>query len=140
MQVCKLDWSQREQNKRTLALHRDLLRLRKTDPVISRQASAASGELDGALIAPEAFVLRFFSDEHGDRLLITNLGIGLALAPAPEPLLAPPWGKRWKEVWSSECVDYGGYGTPALDAEGEGWRIPAQTTVLLAARDIEEQR
>ena len=83
------------------------------------------------MLDDHAFVLRYFSRTHGDRLLVVNLGIGLGLDPAPEPLLAPPAGMRWKTKWSSECVEYGGYGTPPLDAEGQGWRIPAQATVLL---------
>jgi hypothetical protein len=33
--------------------------------------------------------------------------------------------------WSSESTRYGGSGTPPLDQEGRGWRIPAQATVLL---------
>ena len=138
MQVAKLDWSQRETNRQALALHRDLLRLRREDPVISRQPGAASGELDGAVIALEAFALRFFSDDHGDRLLIVNLGSGLALAPAPEPLLAPPSGARWRLLWSSECVEYGGSGTPPPDADDRGWKLPAQSAVLLAAQTAEE--
>jgi maltooligosyltrehalose trehalohydrolase len=137
MRMSKVDWAERDENRHTLALHRDLLRLRRTDPVISRQASAATGELDGAVIAPHAFVLRFFSPEHGDRLMIVNLGIGLSFPSVAEPLLAPPFGKRWTEIWSSERVEYGGYGTPAQDAEWHGWKIPAQATVLLATRDIE---
>jgi maltooligosyltrehalose trehalohydrolase len=140
MRICQLDWSQRERNRASLALHCDLLRLRREDPVISRQAAASAVELDGAVIAPLAFCLRFFSDEHGDRLLVVNLGIGLDLSPAPEPLLAPTSGKEWATLWSSEGADYGGYGTPPLDAEGQGWRIPAHIAVLLAARDVEEAR
>jgi maltooligosyltrehalose trehalohydrolase len=135
MEKCRIDWRQREENRRSLALHRELLRLRREDPVISRQPAADPRERDGAVIAPQAFCLRFFSEEHGDRLLVVNLGIGLALDPAPEPLLAPPAGKRWQMLWSSECAEYGGYGTPELDAEGAGWHIPAQSTVLLAASE-----
>jgi maltooligosyltrehalose trehalohydrolase len=140
MHRCRLDWSERDTNQEWLSLHRDLLRIRREDPVISQQRGASSCALDGAVIAPDAFCLRYFADGEGDRLLIVNLGIGLDLAPAPEPLLAPPPGKRWKMLWSSESVEYGGYGTPPLDAEGKGFRIPAQVTVLLAARDVEEGR
>ena len=87
----------------------------------------------GAVLDDHAFVLRYFSTKHGDRLLVINLGIGLTLRPAPEPLLAPPAGRRWKMKWSSECVAYGGYGTPPLDAEGAAFQIPAQCAVLLTA-------
>jgi maltooligosyltrehalose trehalohydrolase len=137
MEAARLDWSQRERNHESLALHRDLLRLRRADPVIAQQSGACNGAADGAVIAPNAFAIRFFSAEHGDRLLIVNLGIGLDLSPAPEPLMAPPFGKRWHMLWSSECVEYGGYGTPRLDDDTRGWRIPPQATVLLAARDME---
>ena len=136
MEMARLDWSQRDRNTESLTLHRDLLRLRRDDPVISRQGGVTDGSLDGAVIASQAFVIRYFSDEHGDRLLVVNLGIGLDLAPAPEPLMAPPYGKRWAMLWSSESVEYGGYGTPRLDDESRGWRIPPQATVLLAARDM----
>ena len=136
MEMCRIDWMQRERNESSLRLHRDLIALRKSDPVISAQSSAATGALDGAVIADEAFVLRYFSPEHGDRLLVVNLGIGTTLHPAPEPLLAPAAGTRWRMKWSSEMVEYGGYGTPPLDAEGTGFRIPAQCTVLLVAEEM----
>jgi maltooligosyltrehalose trehalohydrolase len=137
MESCRIDWPQTDENRRSLSLHRELLRLRREDPVISRQPAADPRDRDGAVIAPHAFCLRCFSEEFGDRLIVVNLGIGLALDPAPEPLLAPPAGKRWQMVWSSDSAEYGGYGTPPLDAEGEGWHIPAQSTVLLAARERE---
>ena len=137
MEICRLDWKEREKNQGSLRLHRDLISLRSSDPVLSSQAGAATGSLDGAVLDDEAFVLRYFSAEHGDRLLVVNLGIGLTLHPAPEPLLAPPAGTRWSLLWSSECVDYGGYGIPPVDEEGKGFRIPAQCAVLLAARPVE---
>ena len=133
MEVCRIDWSEREKNQASLRMHRDLIALRKTDPVLRRQLGAASGDLDGAVLDDHAFVLRYFSEEHGDRLLVVNLGIGLTLHPAPEPLLAPPAGRRWQLKWSTECADYGGYGTPPVDGEGAGFVIPGQCAVLLAA-------
>jgi maltooligosyltrehalose trehalohydrolase len=105
--------------------------------VLSRQGGAADNSLDGAVLGDHAFVLRYFSDDHGDRLIVVNLGVGLTLHPAPEPLLAPPSGRQWKTLWSSECVEYGGYGTPPLDEEGQGFRLPAQCTVLLGAMAAE---
>ncbi|HET9426680.1 MAG TPA: malto-oligosyltrehalose trehalohydrolase [Gemmatimonadaceae bacterium] len=131
MRVSRLDWSERERHGASLALHRDLITLRKSDPVIAAQCGAATGDLDGAVLDDHAFVLRYFSRRHGDRLLVVNLGIRLKLAPATEPLLAPPTGARWITRWSSEDVEYGGYGTPPLDADDQGWVIPAQAAVLL---------
>ncbi len=126
---CKLDLSEREKHAEVYALHRDLLRLRREDAVFSRPYKRG---LDGAVLAPEAFVLRFFDedDEAGDRLLVVNLGADLHLDPAPEPLLAPPDDARWETLWSSESVAYGGCGTAPLDTE-ENWRIPGHAAVAL---------
>src|SRR6185369_12597641 len=68
-------------------LHRDLLHIRKTDPVISRQ----SGEnIEGATLSDQALIIRWLDDSSGDRLLLVNLGMQLELHALPEPLLAPP--------------------------------------------------
>ena len=136
MEASRIDWDERDTNTATLRMHRDLIALRKSDPVISGQQGAATGGLDGAVLDQDAFALRFASAEHGDRLLIVNLGSGLTLHPNPEPLLAPPPDRRWRIAWSSECVEYGGYGTPEIDQEDFGFRIPAQCTVLLAAEQV----
>ena len=48
----------------------------------------AAKRIDGAVLAAEVFVLRYFGGPEGDRLLIVNLGSELELTPAPEPLLA----------------------------------------------------
>ena len=85
----KLDLAERQRHAGMYALHRDLLRLRREEPVFRAQRR---GGMDGAVLAPEALVLRFFGTHHDDRLLVVNLGRDLHLNPAPEPLLAPPAG------------------------------------------------
>ena len=113
---CRLDWSELERpaHAQSLALHRDLLALRRRDPVIRAQGGNGV-QIDGAVLATEAFALRFqASDEGDDRLLIVNLGLERVLRPAPEPLLAPPAGASWRLTWSSEDPRYGGGGTPPL--------------------------
>jgi maltooligosyltrehalose trehalohydrolase len=126
----KLDWSEVESHADTLAFHRDLLQLRACDPAISHQDLA---QIDGATLSEHAFVLRWFDEEHGDRLLLINLDQELPLAPPSEPLLAPPHGGTWQLLWSSEDPRYGGYGVamPAADAGLGEWRLPAQCAVLL---------
>jgi len=131
---CKLDLGERRRNASAYALHRDLLRLRRDDPVFHTQRP---GGVDGAVLGPQAFVLRWFADGGGDRLLVVNLGPDLRLEPAPEPLLAPPEGRRWATLWSSEDPRYGGAGTPPLDSDELGWRIPAHSAVALAPRETE---
>lgn len=124
---CKLDFRERETHGEVYELHRDLLRLRREDAVFRAQAPRA---MDGAVLGSEAFVLRFFGRDSDDRLLVVNLGSDLNLNPAPEPLLAPPEGKVWEALLSSEDYAYGGTGTPPLETKN-GWCIPGRAAVAL---------
>jgi len=124
---CKLDLSERRTHAWAYDLHRDLLRLRRTDPVFRRPRPRG---LDGAVLGPGAFVLRYFAEDGDDRLLLVNLGRDLPLDPAPEPLLAPPEGKGWDVHWSSEDPRYGGSGTVPPETE-EGWRVRGEAAVVL---------
>jgi maltooligosyltrehalose trehalohydrolase len=123
----KLDFNERQAHAPVYQLHKDLLRLRREDPVFHAQRS---GGVDGAVLAGEAFVLRFFGDRGDDRLLVVNLGIDLRLEPAPEPLLAPPENRVWDVQWSSEDPRYGGTGTPPVDGP-HNWRVPGHAAVVL---------
>jgi maltooligosyltrehalose trehalohydrolase len=126
----KLDPADRVRNRGTLDLYRDLLRIRREDPVISRQTRE---NLDGAVLAERALLLRWIDDTHGDRLLLVNFDARLDLHPAPEPLLAPPAGRTWCLAWSSDEPHYGGPG--ALSPCGpEGWCLSAESASLLIAR------
>ena len=127
---CRVDWGERERNTTHLALHRDLLALRARDPVLS----AETREIDGAVIAPQAFVIRFFATGGNDRLLVVNLGVDLPLDVIPEPLVAPPDLQHgWSRLWHSEDPRYGGRGAAPLESEVGTWRIPAESATLLAA-------
>jgi maltooligosyltrehalose trehalohydrolase len=126
----KLNWDDVEKHSTTLELHKDLLRIRREDPVIANQHEAV---LDGATLTDAAFVLRWFADDEADRLLIVNFGREAVLEPAPEPLLAPPLNKTWNLQWASEDPRYGGLGVIApVSADGR-WRIPAECAVFLTA-------
>ena len=124
---CKLDLTERERHSDWYALHRDLLHLRRGDPVIQ---AAADRRLDGAVIARGAFILRYFGDAAGDRLLVVNLGCDLDLRPVPEPLIAPPSGCRWEVAWSSESPRYGGGGTPPVRPHSH-LHVPGAAAILL---------
>lgn len=143
----KIDHPERDKpfHREIFALHKDLLRLRREDPAFRRVAQR--GEVDGAVLGHDAFVLRFFAAPgsgeaqvagSADRLLLINLGIDLSLDPAPEPLLAPPCGFRWHVLWSSEDPKYGGSGTASPDTELEGWHLTGRCALVLAARPAAE--
>jgi maltooligosyltrehalose trehalohydrolase len=125
---CRLDHTEATANAEILLLHRDLLHLRREDRVIALPATV----VDGAVIGPEAFVLRFFGPSGDDRLLVVNLGTDLSLVPNPEPLLAPPARGSWRELWSSEDPRYGGSGTPESDVRGP-WTLAAHSALFLGS-------
>jgi maltooligosyltrehalose trehalohydrolase len=141
---CKVDHSERDRpgHREALALHRDLIRLRRDDRCFSAQRLRG---VDGAILSPDAFVLRFFDDGGDDRLLVVNLGRTLHLDPAPEPLLAPPDGARWRLAWSSQDQRYGGIGALLPDAPeadrrlsvrdvprpAENWRVQGESAFVL---------
>jgi len=124
---CKLDFSEREKNRPLYDLHCDLIKLRRGDARFREQKKRG---VDGAVLGPASFVLRYFGDDGDDRLLVVNLGGALSLEPAPEPLLAPPWGFRWETLWSSDDPRYGGPGMTPVTSD-EHWTLPAEAAVAL---------
>jgi maltooligosyltrehalose trehalohydrolase len=126
-EACKLDPEARRAHPEAIALHRDLLELRREDPVL--RAQGADG-LDGAVLGPEAFALRWLDRRGADRLLLVNLGRTLSAGSIAEPLLAPPAGAAWTVAWSSEQPRYGGVGAPPPFGAG-GIRIAGHAAALL---------
>ncbi|MEC4748918.1 malto-oligosyltrehalose trehalohydrolase [Methylomicrobium sp. Wu6] len=125
----KLDLNERNLHKEAYALHCDLLRLRRNDPVF--QASRQSHRIDGAVLSPDAWVIRFFGENPGDdRLLLVNLSRDLHLVPAPEPLLAPPKDCVWDAMWFSDDPRYGGMGMPPWPLQGN-WYLQGESAVVL---------
>jgi maltooligosyltrehalose trehalohydrolase len=127
---CKIDWTERDKHSDALTLHRDLLRLRREDPVFSSQRS---DWIHGAVLGEQAFALRFTGGSHGDRLLVVNLGRGLNYSPSPEPLLAPPQNRDWELLWCSGDPRYGGSGASRIGSQGM-WNISGQTAWVLYER------
>jgi len=127
-QRCKLDWNELVQHPQAYAMHRDLLCLRREDPVFSAQRADC---IHGAVVASEALLLRYLGEGGDDRLLLVNLGRDLEWRPLAEPLAAPPLGTRWRLLWSSDDPRYGGLGTPQLDPRS--WHIQGHSAIVLAA-------
>jgi maltooligosyltrehalose trehalohydrolase len=130
---CKLDFAERERHASVYQLHRDLLRIRHGDAVLSSPYT-----FDGAVAADKAFVLRYFGGDKGERLLLINLGADLILHAAPEPLLAPPASASWELSWSSEQPEYGGNAMPESLLETK-WRLPAQSALFLASQPLSHE-
>lgn len=117
---CKLDHGEREAHAEAVALHRDLLRLRKE----------MTGRVRGAVIGADVLALRY-----EERLLIVNLGAEIQLDVVPEPLLAPPLDRRWELRWSSDSPGYGGPGIIPIETKGT-WIVPARAAIVMNPRDL----
>jgi maltooligosyltrehalose trehalohydrolase len=128
--ACKLDWTEPDRNGATVALYRDLLAMRRRDPTF---AGRTRRPLDGAVLAPQTFVLRFFGEaEDGgvDRLVLVNLGPPLHLSSCAEPLVGPVTDAGWNVTWSSDDLAYGGRGKATVDRDG-AYDVPGWATVVL---------
>lgn len=124
-----LDLTERETHRETYQLYRDLIALRRQDLVLVRRPQVP---WDGAVLDEHAFVMRLRDAEHGDRLLLVNLGAQVDTRAWAEPLLAPPINRQWRVRWSSNDVRYGGLGWVA-PPQPLGWHLPAEGAFWLAA-------
>jgi maltooligosyltrehalose trehalohydrolase len=135
---CKLRWEEWHTHAEHRRLYEDVLAIRREDEGFRQQRA---GAVDGAVLEPGAFVLRFATlSREDERLLVLNLGADLVTGSFAEPLVAPPSGCGWRTRWSSEHVRYGGTGAYDIVTE-DGWRIPGQSAIVLApARRRDAQR
>ena len=136
---CRLDPDERhrEDNKRIWRMHCDLLRLRRED---SELRPSDRRQIDGAVLGPDALLLRWFGEAGDDRLFVFNIGRDIKLEPAPEPLLAPPAGRSWTLAWSSEDPRYGGAGVVPPETPDGRWRLGGRSAALLRAEGTSEGR
>src|ERR1700722_1753655 len=123
---CKLDFSERDRHAEAYALHKDLIRLRRTDPVFRTM------KVDGAVLRDHTLLVRYFARDGRDRILLLNLDRDLHFNSIPEPLLAPPPGCRWQVLLSSEHPKYGGSGIYPPDGDGD-WNIAGECATVLSA-------
>jgi maltooligosyltrehalose trehalohydrolase len=121
---CVLDHGERERHAAAVALHRDLIALRR------EIFGAGARHVDGAALSDSVFLLRYFGQADDDLLLIVNLGGDCAFESVVEPLIAPVEDRGWHLKWSSEDLAYGGGGSPE-PASGGVWRLPGHTAVVL---------
>ncbi len=124
---CRLDLRERESHAKVYAMHADLLRLRREEAAFRNRIC---GSVDGAVLTPSAFALRFFTPDHRDE--IVNLGADIRAMSFAEPLLAPPADADWVVQWSSEDPSWGGSGTPAVLPKDDHWLLPGECAILLS--------
>lgn len=112
-------------------LFRDLIALRKKDPVLKKMHHI---KIDGAVLGSDSFLIRYFGEEEGDRVLLVNFGADHFFNPAPEPLLAPGLKQTFQILWSSESLDYGGEGTPPINLPY--WKMLGHSAILLKSEPV----
>ncbi|MGV3771428.1 MAG: malto-oligosyltrehalose trehalohydrolase [Verrucomicrobiales bacterium] len=127
----KLNLGERKTHAEIYQLHKDLIRLRSSDPAFS---NPGEHRMDGAVLSESAFVLRYFLENGNDRLLLVNMGTDVHLNPSPEPLLAPVEGKDWEVLWSSDDPAYGGCGSSEPETI-HGFRLPGQAAIVLVPNE-----
>lgn len=125
---CKLNFAERGSHAALYQLTKDLLTLRRTEPCFR---AAKRRAIDGAVLGPQAFALRYFMHDGLDRLLLVNLGRDLQLETAPEPLLGSFIEAPWQLCLSTEDPAYGGGGVGPVETDDAGWQIPGQAAVFL---------
>lgn len=126
---CKLDDGERTAENGSFLLHRDLLKLRREDPVL-RDVGTEAVRVFSSAPDPELILIRYITEtEH--RLLVVNLGDDHPSA-MNDPLFAPLPGSRWVQLWCSEHPQYGGAGAAAFAETGQ-WLISGHTATLLAS-------
>lgn len=126
----KVNWKEKNKFPFIYSLFKDLIHLRKNDPVFSLLGNI---RIEGAVLNENAFLFRYFG-AHEERLLIFNFGLDLQLEPCPEPLIAPPKNTHWEILWTSEEVKYDGCGTIKISQQGS-WKISGNSALILYAKN-----
>ena len=126
---CKLVDSERADNENgLLRLHCDLLKLRRDDAIL-RDVGTERVQVESSAPTECVLLLRYIG-EHEDRLLVVNFADEYPCA-MNDPLYAPRPATAWKQIWTSEQLQYGGIAvTPIPDAQP--WVMPATSATLLA--------
>jgi len=124
---CRLQWSDSTRARQSATLHRDLLTLRRTDPVLSTLGTSAIAIASSAP-TPSIVVLRY-QHGHDERLVLMNLG-PVTTVEMNEPLLAAPSGQTWEMTWCSEHADYGGRGIVESFGDGQ-WTLQPHCAWML---------
>jgi maltooligosyltrehalose trehalohydrolase len=126
----RLRASERVSNGSMLRLHRDLIRLRRTDPVLAQCDRANTRAI---AVGERCVVIRRWSD-IGERILIANAGASQLFDLDGLDLEWPERNRRWRLVLSTGWRRYGGEVTRRQPRLIDGrLAVPSKTALLYAA-------
>lgn len=122
----KLKEKEKNEHTQIYTFYKDLIHLRKTDSVFKKIQNI---KIDGAILGNDSFLIRYFGEKEGDRLIIVNFGSDFIFNPSPEPLLVPGIDLEFKVLFSTESQKYGGEGTPPINIPY--WKILGHSAIVL---------
>ena len=131
----KLDWSEvdRMPHAGVLALHRELLRLRRAHPALRRRDRASFA---AAAVGERAVALRRTAEDGSALLLVASFGDSLRVDLGEREETRAPEGGRWKLLLSTEEGRFGGEcegAVASVSAEGRLEMRGAGAVVLRSA-------
>ena len=129
----KLDLTERERHGATYALHVDLLRLRRDDPIFRSAGGRRRGRRGPRAGGARAPILRRRSRPGGSAALPQPGARPRAARRRRSPCSRRPRRGGWTLLWSSEAVRYGGPGTPELDPDTR-WLLPGHAALVFGGR------
>ncbi len=133
----KLDLEERRSNAPTYRLYRELLSLRRGDPVLSRGERAATRAF--AVGAQILAVHRWLGTAH--RVLVANFGADASLPLADTPELEAMAGADWRLLLSTADRQFGGSGRETGLCGGERERrlhVPARSAAIFTFEIADE--
>jgi maltooligosyltrehalose trehalohydrolase len=127
---CQIDWdASTDASNHAWQLHVDLLRLRQSDPVISR-AGTSDVTVTASAPTPSILIVRYAKGSGEERLFLLSFAQSTTLR-MNDPLLAAPGGQHWSPMWCSDAVQYGGRGCAETFGAGGAWRLQSHCAWLL---------
>ena len=127
----KLRWDEleRERHRETVALYRELLRLRRGEAAL---APSGRDGFEVATVGDRALVLRRWAG--GEMVLVVaSFGDALQLDFSARPETRAPAGGRWAVLLDSEDPRYGGEGPARLTTDGAALELRTPGAVILKA-------
>jgi maltooligosyltrehalose trehalohydrolase len=127
----RLRASERETNSAVLRLHRDLIQLRRRDPVLRHCDRARTRAI---AVGDRCVVVRRWNEE-GERILLANVGVSQSIDLSCLGLDWPDQNRCWRLVLSTGWVRYGGEATRRSARSVDGRLVVPANTGLLYARN-----
>lgn len=130
-EASKLKWEELEsgEHAQMLAFYRDLLALRRDEPLLRQRQHDT---FQAARVAEDAIVMRYQATGSAEALLvIVNLKGNLKLTFAEQEVTGPPANRLWRLLLSTDDPRYAGTGSEAISFSESGLTASSPVAVVL---------